>query len=291
MFAFATLALAFVSTVSAVAIPRDHSDVLSRGYKADADILEDYDTYHARYMALSCQTKHNTAFFDDCCHPLLKTEKLSDRPASCTPGAKDAPAPAAPAPAANDGNNDDDDDDLPLCDDGDDGDDNTQPPPAAPKPAAPAPPKAADPPKQAPPQPAPQPKPTPQPAPAPAPKPAAPKPAAPASPAPNTSVNTGGFATFYYQNGNAGACGAFHSDNDLIAAIDGRRYGNLGARSSLCGKQVRITNTKNNKSVVVTIADACPTCVNSNSIDLSVAAFKSIADLSQGLVPISWSFL
>jgi rare lipoprotein A (peptidoglycan hydrolase) len=61
--------------------------------------------------------------------------------------------------------------------------------------------------------------------------------------------------------------------------------------SSLCGKQVKITNTANQKTVTVTIEDACPTCENNNSIDLSVAAFKAIADLATGEVPISWSFV
>lgn len=44
------------------------------------------------------------------------------------------------------------------------------------------------------------------------------------------------------------------------------------------------------QSVVVTIADACPTCNNGNSIDLSVAAFKHIATLDEGLVD-STSFI
>jgi len=109
--------------------------------------------------------------------------------------------------------------------------------------------------------------------------------------APASNVNTGGFATFFYQNGVAGACGTVHGDNDMIAAIDGDRYGDLAARSALCGKQVKLTNTKNGKSVTVTIADACPTCDNSNSIDLSKGAFEQIATVDEGIVPITWSFV
>jgi expansin (peptidoglycan-binding protein) len=89
----------------------------------------------------------------------------------------------------------------------------------------------------------------------------------------------------------AGACGTVHSDNDLIAAIDVDRYGNTGVQSSLCGKQVKITNPANKKSVTVTIADACPTCENSNSIDLSVGAFTQIATEAQGEVAIDWEFV
>ncbi|KAG6866962.1 hypothetical protein C0991_003878 [Blastosporella zonata] len=105
------------------------------------------------------------------------------------------------------------------------------------------------------------------------------------------ATNTGGFATFFYQNGVAGACGTVHKDNDLIAAMDKDRYGDLNVKSSLCGQQVKITNTANGKSVIVTVADACPTCKNSNSIDLSVGAFTKIATEAQGMVPITWAFV
>ncbi|KAG6814385.1 hypothetical protein H0H92_010971 [Tricholoma furcatifolium] len=101
----------------------------------------------------------------------------------------------------------------------------------------------------------------------------------------SSSVNSGGVATFFYQNGVAGACGTVHSDSALIAAIDKDRYGNLNAVSPLCGDQVKITNTNNGKTVTVTIADACPTCENSNSIDLSVGAFTQIATEEEGEVP------
>jgi len=73
--------------------------------------------------------------------------------------------------------------------------------------------------------------------------------------------------------------------------MDQGRYGDSGAKSSLCGKQVKITNTNNGKTVTVTVADDCPTCLNDNSIDLSVGAFTQIATEEEGMVPISWEFL
>jgi rare lipoprotein A (peptidoglycan hydrolase) len=76
----------------------------------------------------------------------------------------------------------------------------------------------------------------------------------------------------------------------LTPVKDQARYGTSGNASPLCGKQVVITNTQNGKTVTVTVADDCPTCSGGNSIDLSVAAFKAIADESQGVVPISWVF-
>ena len=55
---------------------------------------------------------------------------------------------------------------------------------------------------------------------------------------------------------------------------------------------MRVTNTQNGKSVVATIADRCPTCQNNpSSLDLSQGAFDAIADESQGVVPISYTYL
>ncbi len=60
---------------------------------------------------------------------------------------------------------------------------------------------------------------------------------------------------------------------------------------AICGKKVHITNKQNGKSVTVTVADECPTCINANSIDLSQSAFEVIATLGEGQVPIQWDFV
>ncbi|PPR03622.1 hypothetical protein CVT24_007738 [Panaeolus cyanescens] len=249
--------LALSASVSALVAPRATPP---KGWNTAA--LEPYDTYHDRYLALQCNLKHNTKFFDDCCHPLLAKQKLSSLPSQCTPKGSQTNLDDQDC-------DDDDDDDVPVAP-------VTSKAPAKSTPTATT--KAKAPAKT-----------TPAPAPKnPAPSPATPKPKVASS---ASAVNTGGFATFFYQNNNAGACGKVHSDNDMIAAIDADRYGDLGKKSSLCGKKVSLTNTKNGKSVTVTIADACPTCKNSNSIDLSVGAFKAIATLNEGMVPISWNFV
>ena len=87
-------------------------------------------------------------------------------------------------------------------------------------------------------------------------------------------------ATWFTQNGNAGACGNTHSDNDFIAALDYRTYGDTSAKSKYCGEKIRVT--WQGKSVDVIVADACPTCENSASVDLSVAAFEALAPLKVG---------
>jgi expansin (peptidoglycan-binding protein) len=105
-------------------------------------------------------------------------------------------------------------------------------------------------------------------------------------------VKTGGFATYFTQNGNAGACGQYHSDSEFGIAIDSNGYwGNdFSQGSDLCGKVINIKNDNNGKTVTATVWDVCPTCNNGNSLDLSVGAFNAIATESEGMVPISWSF-
>ncbi|KII88428.1 hypothetical protein PLICRDRAFT_623982 [Plicaturopsis crispa FD-325 SS-3] len=288
------VALAAASAVQAVphasGVRRSHHGLAIRAQPAGwaTGYLENYTTYHTRYLALDCEDKHNTTFFDSCCHPLLATEKLSSRPSNCTPSAAALSSAAKAEPTST----------VSTPADAECEEESTSSTPAPKTSSTPAPKAAATT--------------TSKPAPAPATtshtsttaKPAANTfKAESSSSATKTSTSAksiasdlgdlikGGVATFFYQNGVAGACGTTHSDNDFIAAIDSQRYGNTGEKSSLCGKQVLITNTKNQKQVTVTIADACPTCNNAASIDLSKAAFTSIATEEEGEVSIEWKFV
>lgn len=102
---------------------------------------------------------------------------------------------------------------------------------------------------------------------------------------------TGGFATYFYQGGNAGECGTVHSDYDKVIAIDANGWWSdyqSNNASPYCGKWITLTNTNNGKSVTAMVADVCPTCDTNNSLDLSLGAFEAIADTSAGEVPITW---
>ncbi|KAM0751599.1 barwin-like endoglucanase [Meredithblackwellia eburnea MCA 4105] len=101
---------------------------------------------------------------------------------------------------------------------------------------------------------------------------------------------TGGKATFYNQYGVAGACGKVNSDDALIVALQIDRYGSGSNNAPDCGRTVVVTNTANGKSVVATVADACPGCENENSLDLSIGAFGKIGDYDTGVLSISWYF-
>ncbi|KAH9030572.1 hypothetical protein EDB83DRAFT_1848022 [Lactarius deliciosus] len=254
-----SLALAAVSAVSGFVVPRMS---LSPPNGWETDILEPYCQYRERYLALQCQHKHGRPFFDQSCHPLLATQKLESRPPQYIP------------------------------DDCGDGSDNTTISPSSsltnvtpmptyisPKPThTPEPSSSTSSPKPSPSTSTPKPK-------------ASPTLVSRSSEGSNGSDVNDGQASYFYQNGVAGACGTVHSDDDFICAMDQTRYGDSDSKSSLCGQQVWITNTQNGKNVTVTVADDCSSCINANSIGLSKAAFKAIASLSDGVVPIEWSFV
>lgn len=63
------------------------------------------------------------------------------------------------------------------------------------------------------------------------------------------------------------------------------------ANGANCGKQIKIYRADDpSKSVLVTVADECPTCENKQSIDLSVGAFTAIASEAEGMVSIKWDW-
>jgi rare lipoprotein A (peptidoglycan hydrolase) len=292
MFTSFVTALALAASVSRVAAsPIVH---VARGYAQDTEILEDYTPYHVRYLALSCQDKHNTEFFEQCCHPLLRWQKLSDRPAQCIPSPSASSSAVLAEPTASTI------DEEPIYTD--DGDCETASPStpvatiatepttsyqSSPTPTPTSTRKAKS---YAPPTSSVEPTPSDEPTTTAKPTTAKPTPTA----APNTGdgeVFTGGFATFYEQRGVAGACGDVHGEYDMIVAADFRRYGPLDKKSDLCGKKVLITNTDNGKQVTATIADACPSCVSPNSLDLSYGAFDKLGARETGMLPISWKFV
>jgi len=272
MFDFATvvsfLAISAVAP-SARALPslvnrHHHRDVPAqfqeRGYKVDADLLEPYPKYSLRYRQFHCSDRHGTEFWDRCCHPLLKDEPLDALPDLCF---EDVPCDStttshAPEPTTTTTYN--------LVDTPHDTPGNVGAPPSTTPPPTTS---------------------TPHP-----------------SPSPTTTTpsgggggggdggnwHQGGKGTYYYQKGNAGACGEVHSDEDMIVALNVAYYGNTGAVSKFCGQKIELVNTNNGKSVTAIVKDVCPTCDGSESQDLSVGVIRALDPnyLNDGMIPIKW---
>ncbi|KAF8522255.1 barwin-like endoglucanase [Hysterangium stoloniferum] len=207
MLSIIVLALASLTASNALVIPRtsDVPSTYAEGY------LESYDVYHARYLALNCEAKHSTPFFDACCHPMLATENLKDnRAPECSPATI------------------------------------TSSPPASTPTKAPSPPKNP-------------------------------------SPSPSTGgilgdLITGGIATFFFQNGVAGACGTVHKDSDFVVALPTKAYEN----GKNCGRKIEIIDPASGNKQTATVADECPTCVNDSCLDLSHALFNAFAGDGKG---------
>ncbi|KAK9899856.1 hypothetical protein P389DRAFT_4771 [Cystobasidium minutum MCA 4210] len=97
-----------------------------------------------------------------------------------------------------------------------------------------------------------------------------------------------GTATWYTQNGNAGACGTVNPDSARIIALYTSAYGN----GDNCGRSVVIKNLDDGTQTTATVADMCPSCGGPQDIDLSVGAFEAIDPEYQthGVRNIEWYF-
>ncbi|KAJ7632679.1 barwin-like endoglucanase [Roridomyces roridus] len=291
------LALAVTSSVSAHTISplhRRHAQVARatppKGWATN--YLEDYTAYHTRYLAIDCENKHNTTTFDLCCHPMLATETLAkDRNACCAPGATgdDEPSssaqPAVPSTPAS-----------------------TATPKSTEKAATPtapevkitatpsdkaessATPKAESsttPKAESSTTPKAEPSTTPKAEPSTTPKSTATKTStSQQSSATDTGFTTGGFGTWFTQNGVAGACGKVHQDTDFVVALQTAQYDN----GSNCGRTVEIVDLNNGKTHTATVADECPTCSNEECLDMSQSLFEFFEALSVGEMSIKWKF-
>lgn len=83
-------------------------------------------------------------------------------------------------------------------------------------------------------------------------------------------------ATPAAQNGPAVTCGKVATNSGLTVAKNGV------PRGSLCGKQVKMLNTENGKSVKVTVVAECASCSQTPHFDLSASAFTALADMPVG---------
>lgn len=93
------------------------------------------------------------------------------------------------------------------------------------------------------------------------------------------TVKTNGVATYYAEkyHGRKTASGEIYNQNNLTCAADKRNY--------KFGTKLKITNITNNKSVIVKVTDTGKDIIG-NRIDLSKAAFKTIANLNTGVIKI-----
>ncbi|CAF3517621.1 unnamed protein product [Fusarium graminearum] len=102
---------------------------------------------------------------------------------------------------------------------------------------------------------------------------------------PVTAEKYKGFASYYYQGESPGKCGQVYRDGELVAALDKRRFD-----MSLCGKKIYI-QTPAQRWVEVTVVDSTDGGIDENYLDLSVAAFKVLARIEDGVSQITWNYI
>lgn len=97
-----------------------------------------------------------------------------------------------------------------------------------------------------------------------------------ATPAPvSTASSVRGVASWYC--GSSSPCTKGYGPDDLVAAID--------RKDTPWDKGDRVTVTSGGRSVTVTIVDTC-LCVGRRVIDLTSSAFRRLAPLGVGLIPV-----
>lgn len=93
-----------------------------------------------------------------------------------------------------------------------------------------------------------------------------------------------GRATFYATTDKGGHCSFGSTGLTFFGAMNHADY----AGSAACGACVDISSS--NGSVQVRITNECPECARGD-IDLSEQAFAKLAPISQGRIPISWTYV
>ncbi|KAF8977417.1 hypothetical protein BGZ46_007404 [Entomortierella lignicola] len=89
-----------------------------------------------------------------------------------------------------------------------------------------------------------------------------------------------------------GSCGIKFSQKDMIVALNEAQMGRMWGKGSKCGKKIRVKSRGSSRSIVVKVVDTCPHRYCSHGqLDLSQAAFKKFAPMSQGILDLEWSFV
>ncbi|KAJ6512279.1 RlpA-like double-psi beta-barrel-protein domain-containing protein-containing protein, partial [Mycena vulgaris] len=93
-------------------------------------------------------------------------------------------------------------------------------------------------------------------------------------------------ATYYYPNGQPGACGWTINNGDMAVALKAGDY----ASGAHCGQS--ITVHYNGHSISVVVADLCPGCQGTHGIDLTQGAMAVLDAnyIAHGVDSVTWSF-
>ncbi|GAA6004574.1 hypothetical protein JCM10207_000942 [Rhodosporidiobolus poonsookiae] len=92
---------------------------------------------------------------------------------------------------------------------------------------------------------------------------------------------------YYYQNGNAGACGWYSEDEDVVVGLPTEFYSELDSVSPYCGTFVVVTDPRDNTTVTALVADASAT---NETLSLSMGTWAALNGSATDLTSVEWRF-
>lgn len=95
-----------------------------------------------------------------------------------------------------------------------------------------------------------------------------------------------GKGTVYYQENTAGSCGKVNGEDSKIVALSKTYMKSFNSPN--CGKNIKVKNTSNGKTLTLPVADTCDGC-GANDVDFSLGAWNVLTDnAAPGTFPVSW---
>ncbi|GAA5985200.1 hypothetical protein JCM5350_004270 [Sporobolomyces pararoseus] len=91
----------------------------------------------------------------------------------------------------------------------------------------------------------------------------------------------------YEMNGNAGACGWYNKDSDVVVGLPLEQYSALSSVSPYCGGFVVIKNLESNETTTALVADAS---TQNNTLSVSQGTWKALNGTATGLKTVEWRF-
>ncbi|ATE54350.1 cysteine/serine endopeptidase inhibitor [Actinosynnema pretiosum] len=97
--------------------------------------------------------------------------------------------------------------------------------------------------------------------------------------------------TTYYTDSGYGACGTWlNASTELLVAVSASYWTTANPNNDPLCRGISVEVTRNGKTVKAPVRDKCPSCAPGH-IDLSLPAFRQLADPNLGNVGVTWKFV
>merc|ERR1719359_1372432 len=93
--------------------------------------------------------------------------------------------------------------------------------------------------------------------------------------------------TPYEMNGNAGACGWYNKNEDVVVGLSNEFYEDLSSVSAYCGKFVVVTDPRDNNTVTALVADAS---TGNKTLSVSQGTWTALNGTDSDLEYVNWRF-